>query len=468
MPEGAGEDGGPDRGEEQDAGLDGGPAEAQDGGPREGGDAGRDAGGDGGLPDAGRADGGGASCRPFGERCASPSDCCGGDCVGAVCTPRSCVEPAGTCTSSFDCCSLNCRVADGISRCQDGGVCASQTEGCTRSSDCCSAECDAGSCSASSGGCRAANQRCESNFNCCSNNCSNSLCVGDGLPCLAAGELSSSNSRCCSTELDPNGRCRPLRICRPSGEPCAQGAQCCTLSCSAGHCQSLLYCRATFEPCATDAECCSGQCERAAGGFKICQPIGGCRTSGPVLATDSRLNVFGEICQTAQDCCSGSCELDPNGIRRCRKRGDPRSSATNPVCLGEGDLCDSDPECCQPTSGPVVTCVRPPDSPGFIGFPKRCLGGGPCRADGISCVDASQCCAGMCAPHPDGFRCGAPPIDAGVSDAGTDAGVDAGTADAGPVCVGYNGRCSSGRDCCSSLQCLPDGAGGLVCSIALN
>lgn len=266
-----------------------------------------------------------------------------------------------------------------------------------------------------------------------------------------------------------------LTLCRPRGEPCSSGGNCCGLVCSTGYCAALNWCLPTFEPCETDIECCSGKCERDVSGFKRCLPIGGCRTSGPVLTTKGPLNQFGEICRGNHDCCSSSCQTDTEGVARCKKRGDPTSSATNPVCLPEGELCETDQECCAAADGGAPRCDRPPAPPGETAYPKRCLTGGTaCRPNGAQCADPTQCCGGTCQLHPDLiFRCGVPPPppDGGprLPDGGAppDAGLQL---DGGSNCTGYGLGCTTSRDCCQGqgLQCVPDGSGGLVCGFIIN
>lgn len=126
------------------------------------------------------------------------------------------------------------------------------------------------------------------------------------------------------------------------------------------------------------------------------------------------------------------------------------------MCLPEGELCETDSECC------VGICVRPPAPPGaMFAYPKRCLtgSGGACRPDGASCVDKSQCCNGICVLHSDQqYHCGPAYPDGGAP---PDGGMGP---DGGAGCVPSGGACTTGSDCCSQNTCVPTGAGGLVCA----
>jgi hypothetical protein len=323
-------------------------------------------------------------------------------------------------------------------------ICSAIGSGCASASECCSNAC-AATCQLGGGGCGAMDAPCTADYNCCSGTCSLGSCIGSGTPCLTAGEPAGSDLQCCSRLRDTDGRCRAHPVCRPRGEPCSSGAQCCSLYCENGYCKGLLWCLATFEPCENNSDCCSGECDPDSFGFRVCIPIGGCRTSGRLLTTEGALNEFGEICASSAECCSALCEPDSSGALRCKKRGDPRSGASNPVCLPEGELCNTGSTCC--SGAKCIAPVAPPDA-GYV-LPTRCLipSGTLCRSDGASCVEPSQCCIAICVLHPDQtYRCGPP-------------GVDAGT------CIPAGGGCTRDADCCSGTLCAPEGDGRLSCRV---
>lgn len=448
-----------------DAGEGDGPGEAEDGGALD-----AAPGSDAGAPDAAATDGGFA-CRGIGAACASNAECCLGLCSlpdggPGTCASRQCAASGASCAAALDCCSLACRSADGgPAICAASGGCTAMGAACSLPVDCCSNRCSA-TCQAGSGGCQGANQPCTADFACCSGTCTNELCVGTGSPCRVGGDSCSTDSQCCSSLCDPGtGKCRVLSVCRPAGEPCAAASSCCALTCASAYCANLRWCLPTFEPCETDIECCSGKCDRDPGGFKRCLAIGGCRTSGPVSTPKGALNDFGEICTAGYECCSSLCEPDADGVRRCKKRGDPRAGASLRVCLPQGELCETDPECCLPDGG-QPRCERPPAPPNESAYPKRCLlfGETTCRPDGRPCVDPTQCCSGRCTLHPDQtYRCGVPPPSA---DAGPQP--DAGPPGDAGACVSSGNACTADRDCCAGMRCVPDGRGGLVCLVIPN
>jgi hypothetical protein len=327
-----------------------------------------------------------------------------------------------------------------------GGTCSAVGSGCAYDFECCSNQC-AGTCQPGSGGCGAMDAPCTADFGCCSGLCLLGKCIGSGAPCLTAGEPAGSDSQCCSRLRDTDGRCRAHPVCRPRGEPCSSGAQCCSQHCENGYCKGLLWCLATFEPCVDNSDCCSGECDPDSFGFRVCIAIGGCRTSGHILTPNGALNEFGEVCSSAADCCSALCAPDSTGVLRCQKQGDPRSSASSPVCLPEGELCDLlIQNCCG--GGRCITPASPPGANYVI--PRRCINtSGSCLSDGQSCVEPSQCCgpSPMCVLHPDQtYRCGPPPPLDGT-------------------CIPPGGACTRDADCCVGALCAPEGEGRLSCRL---
>jgi len=222
------------------------------------------------------------------------------------------------------------------------------------------------------------------------------------------------------------------------------------LQCDAGYCQALQYCRPTFEDCEFDFECCSGKCKENLLGQKTCEPIGGCKTSGPTLTSQGAINTWGDLCSAGAegcDCCSGVCSADPDGVLRCEKVGNPECGEEGFVCQPDGELCDTDCQCCSGTCDEA----RPPDQ--FGPFPKRCIGEGEgggsgsgepgeCAPLDAPCSDPADCCSELCVPDNTDGECGFRCAD---------------------ECVPVSGACTTSADCCGEIECLPDGLGGLYC-----
>jgi hypothetical protein len=185
------------------------------------------------------------------------------------------------------------------------------------------------------------------------------------------------------------------------------------------------------------------------------------------LTSQGPPNLYGEICGAGCDCCSNTCEADASGVKRCKKLGDPTCGSSGQVKLENGEICETDCQC----KSNLCAEPRPPDSGGQ--FPKRCLdepvSSTECKGEGEGCVDPGQCCDGLCLPDQSsgacGFNCG------GGGTAGTGGG--GGTSGAGgssgsggtPSCVPLSGACTTSSDCCSGLDCFPDGNGGLYCAV---
>jgi hypothetical protein len=188
-----------------------------------------------------------------------------------------------------------------------------------------------------------------------------------------------------------------MTLCRPAGDPCSTDEQCCALHCNAGgYCETPSWCKPVFEPCDTELDCCSYRCTRDEAAFKRCEPIGGCRPSGPVETPLNVINQFGEVCSSDDQCCSGLCGMDADGRDRCQKRGNPDCDEPNPVCLPQGELCETDCECCG-----GLRCDRPRPDDALGPFPKRCIGtGGMCVADGGLCGDPASAATGSARNNP--------------------------------------------------------------------
>lgn len=379
-------------------------------------------------------DGGGDNGCPLlqdGETCESDPQCCSNNCAEGVCatTPDTC-DPAGTpCAGSVTCCSGACvDNGSGTFVCGQGvGTCEAIGGACTTASDCCSLGCSSGLCVDQV--CSVAGETCAANEECCSNRCEGDVCVDDGR-CGAAGEACGQNSDCCTDAcLDFGGgdmRCAGGSACRVIDEVCTEPDDCCSFNCVNGFCTELPggnSCKSVGEVCETDTSCCSFTCRANDAGVKTCRYLGGCR---PV----------GELCREDADCCNaavgGTCvKATDQDVGRCGAVGG--CAPAGEVCgIGSGGEGGSN-ECCPGhDNGGDANCVE--TSSGT----ERCLSSdGQCKADGLDCQEASECCSGIC----EGNVCGE------------------------TACVPSGESCAFSEQCCDDGVCAPDPTTGeLVCN----
>lgn len=171
----------------------------------------------------------------------------------------ACVARAGMCTVNSDCCSKNCRLADGICRGRPG-------ESCEINNDCLSGVCSGGICATGQAG-----SRCQTTADC-------------GGTCLATGACDGNGAQC-STDTDCTS-CNCVFVCSFSlgGGPCQTDQNCITGQCTAGVCNLGTggTCQATAQ-CITGDSCLNGQC---------------CAGEG-------------QGCMTSTECCAGLCVEGP-------------------------------------------------------------------------------------------------------------------------------------------------------------
>ena len=103
-------------------------------------------------------------CKPPGEQCASSSECCQHDCMGAFCGGKPCKADGTACAKDVECCGLQC---NGLGYCGPE-KCLPQGAQCFSNSDCCAQDC-------------------------INNLCGGSMCQPDGFVCDAEHFEESNN-----------------------------------------------------------------------------------------------------------------------------------------------------------------------------------------------------------------------------------------------------------------------------------
>jgi hypothetical protein len=128
--------------------------------------------------------------------------------------------------------------------------------------------------------------------------------------------------------------------CRSVGVACAEAADCCVGACTAG--------------------VCGGAATAEAGGAKACNPNDG-------------------ACVKGFDCCSGTCA---SGL--CQGSVSGEAGASGGTCTQPAASCTTSPQCCSGLCEPVT---------GQAGV-VECKDA--CRADGVACASAQDCCSLGC------------------------------------------------------------------------
>lgn len=339
---------------------------------------------------------------------AAPADV--GTKVGDATPSPFCLAFGQTCASGGDCCSGICDPSTttcvaSINKCTaTGGGCASSTE-------CCSLACTAGRCSASA-------------------------CIGDNQACV-------DSASCCGGSCSA-GLCKPLNAaCHTAGNPCTDNTQCCSSLCDAGTCKlGASFCIQTGDVCSDSSTCCSGDCQKSTGTLGTCAPP----PSGATYCSDG---VDGTVCGACNGCCSRLCApYAPTGVRVCQ----PASG-----CRVNGDLCRKDSDCCGaagtglPGDGNVVCQIDAGKAIGICRNPRSCNPqGNVCHLKNYVCDISSarnDCCAGV-------GNSGVCQLDMlGVPRCNG----------LGTTCLAGGAICSSAKDCCNQMPCVPDGTGFLRC-----
>jgi hypothetical protein len=317
-----------------------------------------------------------AICKPAGESCLDPSECCSGNgtCGGGPTNPRFGVCVESGCALPGQARSLPCCFPESIVR---GGVCC-QPSGTNAYSDSADQCCDRGI--------EPRTLRC---------------CVPEGIPARDVGLCCQSRER---GALLRDGRCTS---CVASGQPASMAAQCCPGTFWVnGICQGCVRERSAAE---TAAQCCAGLVFVETPGLR--PPLRGvCSPPCPAAGAAGQPCING----TVAEC--GSMRL--TGQTQCSPSGDPQ-----PVCVSERgrDYCvgeDSTGDCARYAA--VGPCTVNEDCPvNRQCFASRCR---PIEATcaSVACwsptTDAGRCICADGSVFSDGVprRC-APSISGDVS-----------------------------------------------------
>jgi hypothetical protein len=249
----------------------------------------------------------------------------------------------------------------------------------------------------------------------------------------------------------------PPPACRALDEPCGGDSDCCSTHCAAGACVATGTCGGAGASCASPGDCCSGRCEPGNGTtartcLAECRPDGvACARASDCCALDCNAGVCGGVecleegtaCAANADCCSNLCDatqdhkcvIDPVAV--CRPSGESCNSGGKGSCCGACDdtlqRCDEGTSACRALG---VACAQALDC--CSGACTKNAGGvpicaGPLLTDGARCQASFECASGSCGNAPP--SCGEPPL---------------------ATCVPTGDACGEGGACCSGIC-----AGGL-------
>jgi hypothetical protein len=207
--------------------------------------------------------------------------------------------------------------------------------------------------------------------------------------------------------------------------------------------------KAPDEPCTDPSECASGRCEPVpmttdvvclgacfADGAACTRALDCCSTGCFDGECGGQCTVEGEDCTSDAECCSSNCDTDG----RCAV------DEANPDCRPTGEDCTSGTSrgCCHACDEATDRC----------GFPE-----GTCFAQGVGCMQDSDCCRGMCVENvcrtictPDDGAC-ATNADCCSATCTDGSCAPPPPADGGGTCVPVGGSCEAASDCCS-LVCF--------------
>ena len=244
--------------------------------------------------------------------------------------PPVCGGGGSPCVREQQCCGFS----NGFGTCDGGSCCSPDGIDCADAGDCCSGVCEGGFC----GGfeCTKEGGACSDGFQCCSGVCIDNECREE--TCFPEGSGCSFNGECCEPLYCDNGD-------EPIAEDGADDPE------PVGRCTNP-GCWPITSACEVDGDCCSQICFGPPGrNTRFCS-YGQCYAEGTPCNPDE-----------AFFCCSGTCH--------------PDFEVCVDGCLGPGELCSSDGDCCD------GVCDG-----------NEC----PCRPATAPCVEHTDCCSLDCLP----------------------------------------------------------------------
>lgn len=254
-----------------------------------------------------------------------------------------------------------------------------------------------------------------------------------------------------------NGDAQLTGTCGSIATACTAAAQCCVDVCTSGSCggpgktadgaPGPNACNTAGGPCAKGFDCCSGTCN---GGQCIGSVLGANPDGGSTSTGSLSCGIPTADCKVSSDCCSGVCEpvTGEAGVIQCRD-----------ACRANGVACVTAQDCCS------LGCF-----------------GGVCTAQecieiGQNCTTNQDCCSGVCDTadthecvvdianstcRPTGENCGSGP-QSGCCGAtpDNDLCVEGRCGFPPGACKGLHATCAADGDCCdkhcdlSTHTCLP-------------
>ncbi len=231
--------------------------------------------------------------------------------------------------------------------------------------------------------------------------------------------------------------------CHSIGTACVGGGECCVNVCTSGACggvsgdsSTTKACNLQGSACAKGFDCCSGTCN---GGSCVGNTIGGSADGGaPGGSGPLSCSAPTSSCTLSAECCSGRCEpvVGQAGVIKCRD-----------ACRADGLACADAQDCC-----------------GLGCFDGVCTSKKLCLVVGDSCTVNSECCSSVCDQskkecavdlanstcRPTGEDCSSGPQSGccGATKA-NDLCVDGRCALPPTACHGNTATCASDSECCS-------------------
>ncbi|HEY3451204.1 MAG TPA: hypothetical protein VGK67_32905 [Myxococcales bacterium] len=443
------------------------------------------------------------SCTTLGEACTNGYECCSKNCQGGLCLRASSCSAAGDiCYTALDCCNGQCD----LPAAGGPGVCA------------------AGVTVPGATNCGIGGEPCAGSGNCCSHLC---LDLGSGQPtcvlgsgCRERGEICVEDSECCGSSSsgvfcskafasDLVGRCSNKQACQPVGNCCGLGANCEQACCDGKKAvckidaQGLSRCFGGGSVCPNgydglDPACCIAPGDSCVFRDQCCNLLPCVPINGTYVCQQPQCIAAGEACvpggTLAEACCNElPCLSDGAGGFVCRYGPPPGPDAGTPLpgpdastpvtydggpgCLAIGATCTSNAQCCSNTctAGELGSTCTPPiqgyddaGQPVFYpwdgGVVPRPDAGPVCKADGLGCSAAAECCSGGCKAGEITGTCGTCKSDGNTCATGADCCSGNCTGGKCTTCKANGTACTAGTDCCSGTcsggtctTCKPNG-----------